>query len=42
VTFINDCAVMTMFTISSLRLRSVNLLFNKQICVCVCESLTVA
>ena len=33
---INDCAVTTIFTISLLRLRSVNLLFNKRICVCVC------
>jgi len=31
VTFINDCAVTTIFTISLLRLRSVNLLFN--ICI---------
>ena len=36
VTFINDCAATTIFTISLLRLRSVNLLFNKRICVCVC------
>ena len=36
VTFINDCAVTTIFTISLLRLRSVNLLFNKRICVCLC------
>jgi len=35
VTFINDCAVTTIFTISLLRLRSVNLLFNKRMCVCV-------
>ena len=36
VTFINDCAVTTIFTISLLRLRSVNLLFNKRMCVTVC------
>jgi len=35
VTFINDCAVTTISTISLLRLRSVDL-FNKRICVCVC------
>ena len=51
VTLINDCAVTTIFighrrcayyifTISLLRLRSVNLLFNKRMCVCVFFSTT--
>jgi len=35
VTFINDCAVTTIFTILLSRLRSINLLFNKRICVVV-------
>ena len=42
VTFINDCAATTIFTISLLRLWSVNLLFNKRICVCVCVRPTIS